>query len=221
MLRNERAALLILVVFLLTPNPILASHSQGLEWGFSEDDRFDFMETHLSILNATTTNQLGMSYYAIAPVPPDLDDPLCKEDYMPYARAPLFYPNGTQIYPNGPKMRFAVPIGNWSLLSQLMLASLSRSNQSGEIQEDNDCWGYDAVLSVDDFFIDTLAVKYSKADGVLLTIRYNSTTRSGRQLIDEIIRQNSPLALHEIARITFVAILVVVFIGLYQYKYKK
>ncbi len=177
--------LVLLSVLLLQAG--LPAQSQGLQWGFQHGDRYDFrFETWPSTIN-NETGHTQEQVYGIAPTPPAIPDPVGGEGgELPRVLFQLYFSNGTSIeYPS-----FgidAVPIGNWTLLTDIAAASslnastnvaLNGANLTFSISDTPVSWGLNQTLSYGD--IATVARMYiwmsvySKTDGVLLNGSFQS-----------------------------------------------
>jgi hypothetical protein len=159
----------LLLLFLIV-TPCLASHSQGLEWKYGEGVQYDFRETFYRGDNETTELIYDWTYYLIAPNYTELDDPLVSW-YIPTRRAFTYWPNGTEMQTG--RLSFAVPVGNWSVLS-IIIESMSDENVTFSAFESNDVWGYEEEISMD---ISSYSYReeFSKYNGVLTKLTYEST----------------------------------------------
>lgn len=105
------------------------------------------------------------NYYIIAPEASVIPDPLTINDSVLLRRADIYFPNGTKMRSIG--MYFAVPIGNWSLLTEIRRATNERYYLSGEILDEPSYWGFSYIVAR--WPSSTSRFEFSKADGVLLT----------------------------------------------------
>ena len=147
------------------------THSQGLEWGFQEGDRFDFVETYTED-DPENPIHIQMDYYLIAPEASVIPDPLTVNDSVLLRRADIYFRNGTKI--PSPGIRFAVPIGNWSLLTEIRSATNEMYYQSGEILDEPSYWGF-SYDEGGNWSSSTTRFEFAKVDGVLLTIVYTAS----------------------------------------------
>ncbi len=159
----------ILLLFLIV-TPCFASHSQGLEWKYGEGVRYDFHEVFYLGDNETPSLVHDWTYYLIAPNYTELSDPLASW-YIPTKHALTYWPNGTEMQ-TGP-MPFAVPVGNWSILSTI-IESMSDENVTFSAFESNDVWGYEEERSAD-ISSSLHREEFSKPNGVLTKLTDEST----------------------------------------------
>ncbi len=156
-----------------------------------------------------------MVYYAIAPEYTELVDPLNESSMIPIRRAPTYWSNGTEM--NLLPIRFAVPVGNWSLFSEIVM-SRSDDNNGYNIIDTIDVWGYEAEYQAG---IDQVyhSMEYSKNDGVLVRLVFEFTILSTTHLtiVERVGLGPSILQIG----ITLVAAIAVVVVLVMYNRYKK
>ena len=165
----RRGSVILGLLFLIV-TPCSAVHSQGLEWKYSEGSRYDFREMYHYGENETTELGYDWIYYLVAPNYSEIDDPLLMDGGVPFRRAMTYWPNGTVM--NTGRLSFAVPVGNWSLLSTL-LEAMSDDSYTLTAFESYDLWGYEENYA-SDISSFTRRVEFSKSDGVLTRMTYTS-----------------------------------------------
>lgn len=110
--RVTRRILSLLVVsslIILTAPHYTSAHSQGLEWGFQEGDVFYFTSTYeFGDRRSSSTSILT------ALEPPEIPDPVD----LPVPPRAAFQGS------SGGELLYAVPIGNWSLLTSITAGSM-------------------------------------------------------------------------------------------------
>ncbi|MFW9848117.1 MAG: hypothetical protein ACFFF4_03200 [Candidatus Thorarchaeota archaeon] len=185
---NRKYLLVVIATFLfilLDVRCVSAVHSQGLYWGYQEGEEFFFIDsiTVTDDEESTTT----VEYYKLVDTElSELEDPITNESYAPSARFDVYRNDGTyheEDFLLG--SRVAVPIGNWSLLTEVYEYNLfikdppdENVTVSYDFIESADKWGY-YWIRVDSFYgmisRDEVKWTYSKQDGVLLEETWNST----------------------------------------------
>ena len=151
--------------------PCSATQSQGLKWNYGEGSRYDFKETLYQGNSSTLEVDHEWTYYLIAPSYYDLDDTLNTSQGIPVRYAFTYWQNGTERE-GEPHMTFAVPVGNWSLLSAVV-DSLP-DHTSVQHLNTSDTWGYEVTYTTDTSS-NTWRWVYSKSTGVLESMRYEVT----------------------------------------------
>ena len=141
---NRSPVVFALALLFLMVIPCSATQSQGLEWKYGEATRYDFRETSQFSDNETSRVGYDWTYYLIAGSYYELDDPLNASRGLPVKRAMTYWQNGTEMQ-TGP-MSFAVPVGNWSLLS-MVVENMSYSYFIFSAFESDNIWGYERVSS--------------------------------------------------------------------------
>jgi len=151
---------------------VSAVHSQNLEWGFEEGQRYDFQESFQFNGDEDSISVLER-YVMVAPALPVLEDPITN---IPRANFEVFWPNNTPASGNELAGRgLAVPTGNWSLLTHIyemhgfFLQNESEfENYSVAIIDTDQEWGFHYVMDDNEFSSNTIRITYSKQDGILL-----------------------------------------------------
>ncbi len=187
-------ALAIVSIFMISP--IAAATSQGLEWGFVIEDRFDFT---MSSTEDSVSEQMYMNITAMpaAAIP----DPLTGWSAIPEPTIGMWWANGTSLglyaliflglMAVGSKI--AVPIGNYTLLWDLVNVELTDETQ----EESANVWGIkwsEAINSTHEF---SITATYAKADGFLAEFNYGITQTSNDEvtLLIDVTRNNIPSGL--------------------------
>jgi len=153
-------------IFLLisgSMSPIMPwQQTNGLQWGFNDGMRFDFiLET--SQVNGEGGDVEDLEFYAVAPSLPPISNDSDSLIRIPFARFDIYLKNGTQFG----STRLAVPIGNWTLLSSIALQQPTLRNESIEIIDTQNEWGFLLEdLNPPDYRY-WYKIKFSKIDGVL------------------------------------------------------
>ncbi|RLI56622.1 MAG: hypothetical protein DRO87_04025 [Candidatus Thorarchaeota archaeon] len=149
--------------------PVSAATSQGLSWGVTASDEFTYHYV-FDVTNDTSFNE-GMNL-TIQTVP-GLPDPLTSWDAIPEVTSDLVYTNGSapgleilgllgMIMVGG---YFAVPVGNFTLLSELAMDA-AWWTENHTIINDGTYWGISYAVTSGDS-TGTISSKYTKSDGVL------------------------------------------------------
>jgi hypothetical protein len=215
-LMNGSPVVFALALLFLMVIPCSATQSQGLEWKYGEGTRYDFHETYYQGVNETLELTYDWTYYLIAPDCSEIADPLDPSQGIPVRRAVTYWPNGTEMRRSGP-VSFAVPVGNWSLLSMIVENMSDPSSSFSAFQSDG-IWGCEQQISVD-FSTGIYSWEYSKSDGVIVRHTVNFTVLDYHQLIT-IERLASSLPLIQFG-LTIVAATCIVLVILTYRKIKK
>lgn len=176
---NRSPVVFALAILFLIVAPCSATQSQGLVWNYGEGTRYDFRETLYRGSNETLELVHDWTYYLIAPPYYEIDDPLNASQGVPGKGAITYWPNGTEMGNYG-RISFAVPVGNWSLLSTV-IEGMSDSSSSFSAFESGDAWGFEQQISRDTS-ISIYRWEYTKSDGVLVRQTGNITYLGYRQL---------------------------------------
>ena len=139
----------------------VSSHSQGLHWGFQEGDVFYFNYSWGSSSSSTE-----YSYSATALEQPEITDPLV-------AGVNSFPRPKFQLSRNVTFGPFAVPIGNWSLLSAIA--------GGRDVFETDTTWGFGIIGADYGDYKETQLWIFSKNDGVQVNSTYVVTYDNGYQ----------------------------------------
>ncbi len=177
-LMNTSPVVFVLVLLSIIVTPCSATQSQGLEWNYNEGTRYDFRETSQVSDNETSRVGYDWTYYLIAGSYYELDDPLNASRGLPLKRAMTYWQNGTEMK-TGP-MSFAVPVGNWSLLS-MVVENMSYSSFSFSAFESDNIWGYEQRHIERSTYI--YRWEFSKSNGVLEKFTGEYSFNSHHQLI--------------------------------------
>ncbi len=150
---------------------VSAAQSQGLRWGFEKGEQYYFTQS-VQNLGEAEPSQTDLMF--ICDDYPLIQDPLTDYSSLPWASFQTYFTNGSPTDTAIGELRIAVPIGNWSLLSE-MFARHSANNTlpqnatpSFRIVEDNEQWGYIWEWSLSSPQTNfSVQYSYSTRDGVL------------------------------------------------------
>lgn len=176
------------LVMTMMMSEVSAVHSQGLHWGYEEGQEFYFNEKWLFYHGDEGEPTIQESnYLLIDPEHYPIEDPVTNDSYPPRTHFDVHWINGS---PAGDEYilvgrNVAVPIGNWSLLSKVYDAYFSKvlstenHTYSFQLVETGSEWGYTSVRTSyliirTRYWVDTTCYTYSKQDGVLLLLTYES-----------------------------------------------
>ena len=146
----------------------MAVSDQGLSWGISKDQETKYtLDVNMTLLNSTTSNSYDMS--VVIDSVPDIPPNVTMIAEIPLPEVTLKFANGTEFINiagqalEGP---FVMPIGNWSLMTDLIDAIFGNltSNEFTWIS-DSSYWGYN--ITHDDVYPTIISFKSSRSDGVL------------------------------------------------------
>ena len=183
MKRTLQAILAMSFVAMFLISPVAAATSEGLEWGVALNDEFTFQFT----LNEEGETAIDEGVNVTVDLTPGaIDDPLTNWSNLGFVNIDLVYTNGTSmgfevlallglaLVGNG----FAVPIGNFSLLTELFTNSILWT-ENHTIINDGTYWGA-SMSGVDDEVTMQVSVQYLKTDGFLARYSLTATnTTSG------------------------------------------
>lgn len=186
------AVLAIITMFLVSP--VAAATSQGLEWGVVNGDKFDFTMTATEEDVPSEDIYINITSTASNAIP----DPLENWADIPEHSQGFWWANGTSMgmstliflgvfFVGG---KFAVPLGNFTLLENLIKPELS-----GEvIIDEGNVWGVEwsqEETTTEDFRI---TATYSKSDGFLAEYKLETVSTLNDTVLDsiEVIRQDLP-----------------------------
>ncbi|MHA2145483.1 MAG: hypothetical protein ACXAB0_08525 [Candidatus Thorarchaeota archaeon] len=183
-------ALSFVAMFLISP--VADATSEGLEWGVALNDEFTFQYT---IIEAGETILNEGVNFTVDSTPGAIDDPLTDWSNLDYVDVDLVYTNGSSIgfetfYLLGIILvggGFAVPIGNFSLLTQLLMNSVIWT-ANHTIVNDGTNWGA-RMSGTDDEMVMQVYVHYLKADGFIARYTLEATnTTAGESYSVSLIR---------------------------------
>lgn len=189
-------ALAIVSMFLISP--IAAATSQGLEWGFVIDDRFDF--TLASPVDGLSEQMyMNITAMPVAAIP----DPLTDWFDIPNPSVGMWWANGTSLNlayilavffgltPVGSKI--AVPIGNYTHLWSLVNVELADETQ----EESANVWGIKWAFAANLTHENTVTATYAKADGFLAEYKWEIVQTSDDATVNmfSVTRNNIPSGL--------------------------
>ncbi|MFX1560672.1 MAG: hypothetical protein ACFFBL_08790 [Promethearchaeota archaeon] len=174
-------------------SPVAAATSEGLEWGVALNDEFTF---HYKIVEEGNTILDEGVNVTVDANPPTIYDPLTDWTMLSGVDISIVYTNGSllgfeTLYLLGLLLaggHFVVPIGNFSLLSDLLMGSLFW-NENSTIINDGSVWGVRTTGSDDEMTMQ-VNVHYLKADGFLsrYTLEALNTTNGIRSSVS-LLRQ--------------------------------
>jgi hypothetical protein len=151
-------------------SPVAAATSQGLEWGVALNDEFTFQ--YKIIEEGEQILDEGVNF-TVESTPGAIDDPLTDWSNLDYVDIDLVYTNGSAmgfetLYLLGLLLTgggFVVPIGNFSLLTELLMDSLFWT-ENHTIINDGTKWGA-RMSGTEDDMVMQVYVHYLKTDGFI------------------------------------------------------
>ncbi|MFW9907125.1 MAG: hypothetical protein ACFFEF_01010 [Candidatus Thorarchaeota archaeon] len=157
-------ALIIGTLFLLPMTYVNATNTQGLEWGFNVGDKFHYTFTvaGTQISYEQGTKNIYIEVTSLPPIPDtvtSISNAILSTSYISG-----FYENGTPLGFT-PYWIVMCPIGNWSLLTQLLEESAESATGDVTIVNNAGQWGY---IYVEQFTgaTKTTTLYVSKTNGV-------------------------------------------------------
>lgn len=188
MKRALQTILVLSFVAMFLISPVAAATSEGLEWGVALIDEFTFQ--YKIIEEGEKILDEGVNF-TVDSTPGAIDDPLTAWSNLDYLDIDLVYTNGCSMgfeafYLLGILLaggQFVVPIGNFSLLSELLMGSLFWSENT-TIVNDGTVWGVRTSGTNDDMIMQ-VNVHYLKADGFIsrYTLEATNTTSGIRSSV--------------------------------------
>jgi hypothetical protein len=147
--------------------PVAAVSNQNLYWGFSIGQRFDYT-LHLEVINGTEyLNLKDVDYYIVVKSLPAINDSVHSLGNLPsHPDFGCYYTNDTEVTPYS-YIWLALPIGNWSLIIDLFLASPSSLTED-EIINTPTLAGFNFTMTSDNLTATSCEI-YSKSTGALYT----------------------------------------------------
>lgn len=183
----------ILTILVLTVC-ISAVPSQGLAWGYLEGEIYYFSKVNHKV-EAGVPSTIEFHYVLYAPAFPAIEDPITNVSAIPQVIFQERLLNGTLVdSQSGPVQLVAVPIGNWSLLTEMYRNLFEHENTTLGIINTPQEWGYVDPILDSETLSTTATLIYSKSDGVLN--RFEQVYEYGdqdRYLSITIERTNAPL----------------------------
>lgn len=208
--RNSQMVALVLMIILSIPI-MVDSQAHGLTWGFTPGERFYFKETHIWNSSSTISTS-SFEYYLIAEDYLTIQDPLT---FFPIDREETFYYNGTQS--NTGRIYFAVPIGNWDLLTDTYISSYSNDFDTIDIIDEENYWGF--RTTIEQLYAEVCQISiFSKTDGVLVSLLYEYTYNFELKISTFVERIAPPLNLNNPFLIAGVSIIFVGLLGVYFFR---
>lgn len=188
MKRTLQVTLVVSFMAILLISPVAAATSEGLEWGVALNDEFSFQ--YKVIQEGVTIFDEGVNF-TVDSTPGAIDDPLTAWSNLDYVDIDFAYTNGSSmgfetIYLLGILLaggHFVVPIGNFSLLTELLMDSLFWSENT-TIVNDGTVWGARTTGTQDEMVMQ-VNVHYLKADGFIAryTLEATNTTANVRSSV--------------------------------------
>ncbi|TFG32105.1 hypothetical protein EU527_10895 [Candidatus Thorarchaeota archaeon] len=169
-------AMSFLAMFLTSP--VAAATSQGLEWSVALDDSFAFMMSFIDEGEDTFNEGINVT---IIEAPPTIDDPLTNWTYIGDFNLNITFYNGTALGLYGLLFLgllsvngyFAVPTGNFTLLSELIMAE-DTWNENFTLIDNSLFWGV-TFSEIDEDMEHEITAEYLKDDGFLSRYILEST----------------------------------------------
>ena len=186
-------ALSVITMFLVTP--VAAATSQGLEWGVAYGDRFDF-EMKSSDEPVGEDIYLNITKMPTTAIPDPLDD----WSDIPQPDVGFYWANGTSmgisvlifigLVAVGSKI--VVPVGNFSLLTELVAVKLTGE----DITDDANVWRISWDVDINSTHESRIVGAYSKVDGFLAEYKLETLLSATDEVVDSfsVIRKNLPSA---------------------------
>jgi len=176
-------------------SPVAAATDQGLEWGIALDDEFTYQMTFTEEGVELFSEGLNVT---VIETPPTIDDPLTNWTHIGNFDLNMTFYNGTSIGLYGLLFlglmvvggQFAVPVGNYSLLTDLAMAE-SWWNENLTLIDNALFWGV-SFSATDGEVEQTMMGEFLKEDGFLsryMIVMSNSSIESGVT----VIRDNLPV----------------------------
>ncbi len=180
-MRDERLLAVLLLPILLCPTAVAAANTQGLVWGISVGDRIDYIVTStMQAVTAASPTQSVSECYIVVTSLPELPDVVASVPLLQMANFNQSFSNGTRYY----FPWTAVPIGNWTLLTELLQQSVPDSVNATIIDTMTE-WG---VESTQDYGsgTNTQVLRMSKSDGAINYLKQEmlTTSRSTQSLVE-------------------------------------
>jgi hypothetical protein len=192
MKRTLEIVLVMSFIAMFLISPVAAATSDGLQWGVALDDEFTYHFTWVE--EGETTFDEGINV-TVEASPGAIPDPLTSYSQIPTVDIDMFYTNGTALGLEAIVLLgfiaiggyFTVPIGNFSLLTDLAVAS-PWWTENHTIINDSSVWGV-RLSGVEDGEPVAIYVHYLKADGFCARYVLESTnSTSGLKTSISLIR---------------------------------
>jgi hypothetical protein len=221
LLRRLGAVLFSLLLVMFSSTSAIAATSQGLEWGYEEGKRYDFIESWVSKgKDGTSTWEDG--YYLLGPEYTEISDPLNVSMPIPARKAKTYWLNGSDMMTV--PLQFAVPVGNWSLLTLATVTYAADFNGTLDIVETAGTWGYVLEEFEESYGIVEFTRRgwqFSKSDGVLERLTYYwdagwSPPRNVTFTIERIVATFDPLIAAVVIGIPVMFVIVVTMLRLHR-----
>lgn len=178
-------------------SPVAAATSQGLEWGVALDDEFTYQMELID--DGPDSFDEGINF-TIIEIPPTIDDPLTNWTHIGEVDLNVTFYNGTSLglytllflgllVVNG---YIAVPVGNYSLLTELVMAE-STWNENFTLIDNDLFWGMNLTATNEDVK-QTIVAEYLKEDGFLSRYLFLATNITTSEIYGvTVIRNNLPV----------------------------
>lgn len=173
-------------------SPVAAATSEGLEWGVALNDEFTYQFKWVD--EGDTTLDEGVNV-TVDSTPGTIPDPLSDYADIPDVDIDLYYTNGTSLGFEALALlgfiavggHFAVPIGNYELLTGLAMDS-SWWTENHTVINDATMWGI-RLSGVDDGNPMAVYVHYLKSDGFCARYVLEATnSSSGKKSTISLVR---------------------------------
>lgn len=167
----------ILFITVIAATPVLAASNQGFEWGFEAGDKFNYtFQMHNYTGNSVLIDE--KIYLSITTLPTIPDDMTSWND-IPVVNMAAKWANGTDmgfiVLIFIAAERIAVPIGNYTLLTEFINAKANY-----DVIDDSLFWGFEHDLALSNGLKMTIHVDFLKSDGMLAhytVTNFNGTTK--------------------------------------------
>lgn len=177
--RNILLLTLVLSLILLSTASSVQAQTEGLGWGITEGQRFDYRINGTRYDDGVPIQTVQEDCYVIV-------ENLTVEEIDGHSRFfydyTKYWANGSEfIYPMWPNINFIVyPVGNWTYISEQVIPDISIPEITYEAIDTDTVWGYTCTNTIVYYDVETLEI--SKSDGV--TYHFNSVWKN--QTTDEL-----------------------------------
>ncbi|MFQ5831355.1 MAG: hypothetical protein ACE5H4_01480 [Candidatus Thorarchaeota archaeon] len=155
--------------------PVSAANNQGLEWGIAVGTRIDYTyEYHLSNSSLVTPKDVIERICVTIDSLPRIEDDICNMSQLWGSTYTLYWTNGSKVPILSP-VNFALrPVGNWSLMTELILQYPTIVPES--ILDTSTLWGFNTSESWTNTRMHAM-YEISKHDGIAHRLFVNVTER--------------------------------------------
>ncbi len=212
-MRDERLLGVLILPILLCPTAVSAVNTQGLAWGLEVGDRIDYTVTaNVEGVTTTSPTQSVSECYVVVTSLPELPN-------IVISIPSLLPQNFNQSLANGTEYNFlwtAVPVGNWTLLTELVLQSIPRSFNVTMIDTQAE-WGMESTQDYGSTIM-FQTLRMSKSDGAMNYLKQETSgTSASIHYVIEVVRKGvlSPLNMIQLVSIvvTLASLGVIVILG--------